>query len=98
MARATSTTTRGLENRSGAGAVAYASCSSGGTKCSKNEAVSDMPFASYGFARESNKWVGDAVDVVVDSKHKLLHAVWTQTVDENGAIVGRIMHAAAKLK
>jgi hypothetical protein len=87
-----------VENRSGVGAVVYSSCMTGGVKCAKNEQISDSPFASYGFGRESNKWLGDTIDLVVDTKHKLLHAVWTQTVDEGGALVGRVMHAAAKLK
>ena len=38
-----------LENRTGRGGVAYASCDPGGARCKANEAVSDEPFASYGF-------------------------------------------------
>jgi hypothetical protein len=87
-----------LDNRSGQGQVAYASCTTGGEKCTKNEAVNDTPFAAFGLGRNSNRWLGDSVDVVVDTKHKLLHAVWTQTVDENGQLTGRVYTAAAKLK
>jgi len=36
--------------------------------------------------------------VVVDAKHKLLHAVWAQPVDESGAATARVFHSAAKLR
>jgi len=87
-----------IENRSGQGQVAYASCNPGGDKCGKNEAVSDAPFAAFGLGRNSPRWLGDGIDVAVDAKHKLLHAVWTQSVDENGQVTGRVFTAAAKMR
>ncbi len=86
------------ENRSGVGAIAYASCAAGGEKCGKNEVVSDTPFAAFGYARSSARGLGDYLALVHDAKHKLLHAVWTQPVEEGGAVQSRIFHAAAKLK
>jgi hypothetical protein len=86
-----------LENRSGSGQVAYSACNPGGDKCGKNEAVSDAPFAAFGFGRNSPKWLGDNVDLVLDGKRKQLHAVWTQPVDENGTLTSRVYTAAAKL-
>jgi hypothetical protein len=87
-----------VENRSGAGAVAYASCASGGTSCGKNEAVSEAPFAAFGFGRRSAATLGDHIGLAYNAKKKELHAVWTQPVDEGGAAVGRIFHSVAKLK
>src|SRR5262249_37006972 len=87
-----------VENRSGQGQVAYAACNAGGEKCSKNEAVSDVPFAAFGFGRNSGHWLGDSIDVTVDSKRKLVHAAWTQPVDEGGQVTGRVYTAAARLK
>src|SRR5262249_22751188 len=79
-----------FDNRSGKGSLAYASCASGGTKCTPNEAVSDAPFTSYGFGRNSTSWLGDYNTLMYDAKKKLLRAVWTQTVDENGVATSRI--------
>jgi BNR repeat-like domain len=87
-----------VENRSGQGQIGYAACNTGGEKCGKNEAASDGTFAGFSLGRNSAHWLGDSVDVVVDTKHKLLHAVWTQTVDENGQVTGRVFTSAAKLK
>jgi hypothetical protein len=90
-----------FDNRSGSGSLAYAACSlgdKGHMRCSANENVSDTPFASFGFARHSTKWLGEYNSLMVDEKHKLLHAVWTQTVDEGGTPVGRIFTSSAKLK
>jgi hypothetical protein len=87
-----------LENRTGQGQVGYAACATGGDKCGKNEAASDTPSASFSLVRGSNRALGDSIDAIVDAKHKVLHAVWTQTVDEGGTQVGRVFTAAAKLK
>jgi hypothetical protein len=91
-----------FENRSGTGALAYASCienkNKNGVVCSPNETVSDIPFAAYGFARHSPKWLGEYNSLVLDPRHKLLHAVWTQPVDEGGKPVSRIFTSAARLK
>lgn len=87
-----------VENRSGQGQVAYSACNTGGDKCGKNEAVSDTPFAAFGFGRNSPRSLGDATDLVVDTKHKLIHAVWAQSIDEGGQVTDRIFTAAAKLR
>jgi hypothetical protein len=89
-----------FENRSGQGMLAYATCQQGekGIKCSANEMVSDTPFAAYSFARHSTKWLGEYNSVLIDEKRKIMHAVWTQTVDEGGTPVGRIFTSSAKLK
>jgi hypothetical protein len=86
-----------IENRSGVGGVAYASCDSGGARCSANEAVSDAPFASYVLTAHSPKWMGDYNTLLVDEARRTLHAVWTQTVNESGTAVGRIFYARAAL-
>src|SRR5206468_3934100 len=85
-----------LENRSGQGGLAYASCEPGGAACGANEAVSDA-FASYSFARHSPEWLAEYGSLFVDADRRLLHSVWTQTVDESGKPVARIFHAQAKL-
>jgi hypothetical protein len=36
--------------------------------------------------------------MVIDPKKKLLHAVWTQPVEEGGKSVSRIFTSSAKLK
>lgn len=87
-----------LENRAGGGAAAYATCDKAGTSCAKNEAVSDAPFATFGYGRGSAATLGDSIAVIVDSKHKLLHALWAQPVDEGGAATARVFHSAAKLR
>jgi hypothetical protein len=86
-----------IENRSGAGAVAYAWCEAGGTSCSPNEAVSDLPFAAYGFARHSPKWLGEYGTLLIDRDRRWLHAAWTQPVLEGGIPIARIFWARAKL-
>ncbi len=55
-------------------------------------------FASFSFARHSTKWTGEYQALLVDKKRKLLHAVWSQTVDEGGVPIARIFHARGKLK
>ncbi len=90
-----------LENRSGAGGVAYTSCTrarSGPTAtCLANEAVNDAPFAAYVLTRFSPKWMGEYGSLVLDAKRRVLHAVWTQPVPAPAGPTGRIFHAAAKL-
>jgi hypothetical protein len=86
-----------LENRSGSGAVAYAWCEPGGARCSANEAVSDRPFAAYGFERHSPKWLGEYGTLLIDPERGWLHAAWTQPVLENGVPIARIFWARSKL-
>jgi hypothetical protein len=90
-----------LENRTGQGGVAYAACvrAKGAVtaSCSPNEAVNDAPFASYILTRHSPKWLGEYGSLVLDTKKRVLHAVWTQTVAEPSGPTARIFHAAARL-
>jgi hypothetical protein len=85
------------ENRTGRGGVAYASCDPGGARCSANEAVTDVPFASYGFVRHSPRWLGEYGSLVVDAKKRMLHALWTQTVETGKGAAARIFYARASM-
>ncbi len=86
------------ENRGGVGRVAYARCDRGGGRCSPNEAVSDTPFAAYGFVRHAPGWLGEYYTMLVDDKRGSLHAVWTQTVEDGGIARSRIFHARGTLR
>jgi hypothetical protein len=93
-----------VDNRTGTGELVYTHCDESTTdkgntivKCAPNEAVSDIPFASYELIRWSSKWLGEYNSLLIDGKHKIMHAVWTQTVDESGTPTARIFHASAKL-
>jgi len=86
-----------IENRSGMGSVAYTVCQPNATKCSPNEIINDQPFAAYGFARHSSKSVGDGNALIYDAKRKMIHAVWTQPVDEGGNPVSRVFVSSAKV-
>lgn len=86
-----------IENRSGMGSVAYSVCQPNATKCSANEIINDQPFAAYGFARYSSKSVGDGNALIFDAKRKMIHAVWTQPIDEGGNPVSRVFVSSAKL-
>jgi hypothetical protein len=85
-----------LENRSGKGGLAYAACESGGAKCGANEAVSGE-FASFGYGRHQTDWLAEYGTLFVDVERRLLHSVWTQSVDEGGKPMSRIFHAQARL-
>lgn len=87
-----------IENRTDRGGVAYARCEAGGKKCGANEAVNDEAFATYTFARRATKEVGRRPWLVVDAKGKKLHALWTQTVDQEGAAFARVFYASGKLE
>jgi hypothetical protein len=80
------------------GTVAYSVCTSEGKKCSPNEAISEQPFAAFGFARYSSKSLGDGNALLFDAKRKAIHAVWTQPIDEGGNPVSRIFVSSAKVK
>ncbi|MET0595200.1 MAG: sialidase family protein, partial [Polyangiaceae bacterium] len=87
-----------LENRTGKGGVAYASCEPGGERCSPNESVSDEPFASYGFVRHSPRWLSEYGSLLIDAKRSVMHAVWTQTVETPKGAMARIAYARAALR
>jgi hypothetical protein len=82
-----------LDGRGG-GRLAYAVCAPGGKTCSAAESISDQPFAAYGYIRQGASWLGEYYGLVLDTKRKLLHAVWTQPVTEDGAAVARIFQAS----
>ena len=85
-----------FENRGGAGHVAYTTCKPGGASCAPSVRVSpDM--AAYELVRHSSKWLGEYEALVLDPKRKLLHAVWTQTVQEGEHAIGRLRYATRKL-
>jgi hypothetical protein len=86
------------ENRTGRGGVAYASCDMGGARCSANETVSDVPFASYGFVRHSPRWLSEYGSLLFDVKKKVLHALWTQTVERGKGAAARIFYARADVR
>jgi hypothetical protein len=88
-----------LENRTGAGGVAYTSCALTGGKlaCAPNEAVSATPFASYELVRHSKSFLGEYGAMMLDAKRRALHVVWTQTVAEDGGPTARVFYAKAGL-
>ena len=85
-----------LDNRTGQGALAYAACATGGASCSRNERVSEAPFASFTFERHLPAWLSEYGALVVDPQRRVLHAVWTQPVPEGGA-TSRIFYARRPL-
>jgi hypothetical protein len=87
-----------LDNRSGAGGIAYASCEPFGKKCKPNELVNDKPFAAYSYVRHERSWLGEYNQLLLDAKRKVVHVIWTQPVDEDGKPTSRLFHAASKLK
>ena len=81
----------------GAPRFAHATCTVGAAKCTVKGAINSLPFAALSTERHASKWIGEYETLLVDDKRRLLHAVWTQPVDEGGKIVSRIFHAQAKL-
>jgi hypothetical protein len=81
----------------GGGEIAWASCKTGGASCSPNERVSDAPFASFSLARQDTRWQGDYLALVPDLTRRLLHVVYTGTVDDKGVPVSRIFHAVGSM-
>jgi hypothetical protein len=86
------------ENRGGVGRVVYAACETGGARCSPNEAVSDVPFATYSLGRKTPRSFGDHGALVLDPRRRAVHVAWTQPVDEGQGPVARIFAATGKLK
>jgi len=84
------------ENRGGGGHLAYTSCKPAGGACAPVVRVSpDM--AAYELVRHSSKWLGEYGALAVDPKRRLLHAVWTHTVQEGEHAIGRLRYATRKL-
>jgi hypothetical protein len=53
--------------------------------------------AAYELVRHSSKWLGEYAALVADPKRKLLHAVWTHTVQEGEHAIARLRYATRKL-
>jgi hypothetical protein len=81
----------------GAPRFAHATCTPGAAKCTVKGAINSQPFAALSTERHGSKWIGEYESLLVDDKRRVLHAVWTQPVDEAGTIVSRIFHAQTKL-
>jgi len=76
---------------------AHAVCSIGAAACKQVGRIDDVPFAALSTVRHGSKWIGEYQTLVVDNARRVLHATWSQPVDENGKIVTRVFHAKAKL-
>ncbi len=85
------------DNRGVTGRFAHATCGVGAATCTQAGAINDVPFAALSTVRHSAKWIGEYESLVIDDKRRVLHAVWSEPVDEQGKIVSRIFHATAKL-
>lgn len=86
------------DNEGGAGRFAHTACtpSPRGMKCAQRGAINSAPFA-LSTVRHGASWLGDYESLVVDTKRRALHAVWTQPVLDDGKLVSRIFHARAAL-
>lgn len=80
------------------GRFVHASCAAGGLRCKTHGAINTVPFATLTTVRHSPRWIGEYQSLVVDAKRRVLHAVWSQVIEEAGANVSRIFHSTAKLK
>jgi hypothetical protein len=89
-----------LDNRDGYGALAYTTCepaSNGEIKCAANERINDAPFAKFSLERHLPAWLSEYGSLAIDAERRLIHAVWTQPVLENGDAHSRIFYASASL-
>lgn len=86
------------DTEGGPGRFVHVRCASGGAKCKILGAINTVPFATLTTARGNRTSIGDRASLLVDGKRRVLHAVWTQPIDEAGAKVSRIFHSSAKLK
>jgi len=77
---------------------AHVACTPGLAKCTPLGAINSQPFAALSTVRHGTKWIGEYESLLVDDKRRVLHALWSQPVDEGGKIVSRVFHATAKLK
>ena len=82
----------------GGGRFAHATCPAGAATCTQWGAINTLPFAALSTVRHGARWIGEYESLLLDDKRRLLHAVWTQPVAEDGKIVARIFHAVAKLR
>ena len=84
------------EYAGGAGYRAYTRCASGGARCDVPVAIGP-PMARYELVRHSPRWLGEYTALVVDDKHRALHALWTQIIGDDTASAGRIVHTRTRL-
>ena len=80
------------------GRFAHATCAAGAASCKDAGSINDVPFAALGTVRHASTWIGEYESLLVDDKRRVLHAVWTQPIDDHGKPISRIFHATAKLK
>jgi hypothetical protein len=76
---------------------AHAVCTPGAATCKQVGRINDVPFAALSTVRHGAKWIGEYESLVIDNARRILHATWSQPVDEAGKIVTRIFHARARL-
>jgi len=81
----------------GTGRFAHATCPVGAARCTQRGAINDRPFAAISTERHGAKWLGEYESLIVDDRHRVLHAVWTQPVAEAKGAIARIFHASAPL-
>ncbi|MCC6213244.1 MAG: exo-alpha-sialidase [Polyangiaceae bacterium] len=86
------------ENRGGSGRMVYTRCPGAGGACDPNEALSDVPFAAYGVVRHASWWRGEYDVLLLDPQRRVLHAVWTQPVDEAGVPTSRVFYSRSRLR
>ncbi len=82
----------------GGARFAHATCTVGLGSCTQVGRINDVPSAALSTVRRAATSIGDTTSLVVDDKRRILHAVWTQPVDEAGKIVVKVFHAKAKLR
>lgn len=87
------------DNEGGAGRFVHASCTPGRRtpRCVQHGAINSAAFASFSTVRQGAAWLGEYESLVLDPKHRALHAVWTQPVLDEGTVKSRIFHAKAAL-
>ena len=76
----------------------YTRCKAGGGACAP-AGVLGRGMTTYELVRHSPRWVGEYTGLVVDDRHKAVHAVWTQVMGEDfgGRGAARIVHARGAL-
>ena len=86
------------DNAGSVGRFVHATCTIGATACTPWGAINTQPFAALPLGRRTPLFLGDRESLFVDAKRRELHAMWTQPVQEDKAIVSRVFHATAKLR
>jgi hypothetical protein len=64
--------------------------------CAPSVRASD-DMAAYELVRHSSKWLGGYEALLVDPKRRVLHSVWTHTVQEGEHAIARLRHATRPL-